>query len=102
MSVPYVNGSSVWPLRCSESEPVQIVSVDVRDKLSCLPDGTIHCCVTSPPYWGMRDYGYHGQIGAEDTIEEYISNLVSCFKEVRRVLRPDGTFWLNIANTYTS
>jgi DNA modification methylase len=50
----------------------------------------------------MRDYGYHGQIGAEDTIEEYISNLVSCFRDVRRVLRADGTFWLNIANTYTS
>ncbi len=80
MSAPYVNGSSVWPLRCSESEPVQIVSGDVRDKLSSLPDETIHCCVTSPPYWGMRDYGYHGQIGAEDTIEEYISNLVSCFR----------------------
>jgi DNA modification methylase len=50
----------------------------------------------------MRDYGYHGQIGAEGTIEEYISILVSCFREVRRVLRADGTFWLNIANTYTS
>ena len=102
MSAPYVNGSSVWPLRCSESEPVQIVIGDVRDKLSSLPDETVHCCVTSPPYWGMRDYGYRGQIGAEDTIEEYISNLVSCFRDVRRVLRADGTFWLNIANTYTS
>jgi DNA modification methylase len=50
----------------------------------------------------MRDYGYRGQMGAEETIEEYISNLVSCFREVRRVLRADGTFWLNIANTYTS
>lgn len=102
MRTPYVNGSSVWPLRCSEIEPVQIVSGDVRDKLSSLPDETVHCCVTSPPYWGMRDYGYHSQIGAEQTIEEYISNLVSCFREVRRVLRADGTFWLNIANTYTS
>jgi site-specific DNA-methyltransferase (cytosine-N4-specific) len=102
MSVPYVNGSSVWPLRCSENVPVQIVSGDVREKLSSLPEGTVHCCVTSPPYWGMRDYGYRGQIGAEATIEEYISNLVSCFREVHRVLRADGTFWLNIANTYTS
>jgi DNA modification methylase len=50
----------------------------------------------------MRDYGYSGQIGAEETIEEYVSNLVSCFRDVRRVLRADGTFWLNIANTYTS
>ncbi|GJL66724.1 MAG: hypothetical protein NPIRA05_16950 [Nitrospirales bacterium] len=102
MSVPYVNGSSMWPLRFSENVPVQIVSGDVREKLSSLPEETVHCCVTSPPYWGMRDYGYRGQIGAEATIEEYISNLVSCFREVHRVLRTDGTFWLNIANTYTS
>lgn len=102
MKSPYVNGSSVWPLRCSESEPIQIVGGDVREKLASLPDETIHCCVTSPPYWGMRDYGYSGQIGAEETIEEYISNLVVCFRDVRRVLRTDGTFWLNIANTYTS
>ncbi|HET6566317.1 MAG TPA: site-specific DNA-methyltransferase [Rhodothermales bacterium] len=92
----------MWPLRCSENEPVQIVRGDVREKLSSLPDETIHCCVTSPPYWGMRDYGHHGQIGAEDTIEAYIDDLVSCFREVRRVLRQDGTLWLNIANTYTS
>lgn len=102
MSAPYVNGASVWPLRCSENVPVQIVSGDVREKLSSLPDEMVHCCVTSPPYWGMRDYGYRGQIGAEETIEEYIANLVSCFREVRRVLRPNGTFWLNISNTYTS
>lgn len=102
MNAPYINGSSVWPLRCSSSEPVQIVSGDVREKLALLPDETVHCCVTSPPYWGMRDYGYSGQIGAEGTIEEYVSNLVSCFRDVRRVLRADGTFWLNIANTYTS
>lgn len=102
MSIPYVNGSHMWPLRCSESEPVQIVTGDVREKLPSLPDNTVHCCVTSPPYWGMRDYGHPGQIGAEDTVEEYISNLVSCFREVRRVLRDDGTFWLNVANTYTS
>ena len=102
MNAPYVNGSSIWPLRCSSSEPVQIVSGDVREQLALLPDETVHCCVTSPPYWGMRDYGYSGQIGAEETIEEYVSSLVSCFRDVRRVLRADGTFWLNIANTYTS
>lgn len=102
MSVPYVNGTAMWPLRCTDDSPVQIVSGDVREKLLELPDDTVHCCVTSPPYWGMRDYGYEGQIGAEETIDQYIENLVSCFREVRRVLRPDGTFWLNIANTYTS
>lgn len=102
MSTRHVNEPSVWLPQCPENEPVQIISGDVRDKLLSLPDETVHCCVTSPPYWGMRDYGYSGQIGAEVTIEEYISNLVSCFRDVRRVLRADGTFWLNIANTYTS
>lgn len=102
MNVPYVKNTSVWPLGRTDHEPVQIESGDVREKLTSFPDETFHCCVTSPPYWGMRDYGYGGQIGAEETIEEYITNLVSCFREVRRVLRSDGTFWLNIANTYTS
>lgn len=102
MTTPYVNGTTAWPLRCTDKEPVQIVSGDVRDTLSALPDDTFHCCVTSPPYWGMRDYGYRGQIGAEDSVEDYIADLVSCFREVRRVLKPDGTFWLNVANTYTS
>lgn len=102
MSAPYVNGSSIWPFRFSETERIQIVHGDTRECLPCIPEETIDCCVTSPPYWGMRDYGFGGQIGAEETVEEYISNLVSCFRDVRRVLKSDGTFWLNIANTYTS
>lgn len=102
MIAPYINGSSIWPLRCSSSEPVQVVSGDVRTTLSHLPDESVHCCVTSPPYWGMRDYGFDGQIGAEHSIDDYIASLVTCFRDVRRVLRPDGTLWLNIANTYTS
>ena len=83
-------------------DPVQIIHGDVQQKLSLLPDDTFHCCVTSPPYWGMRDYGYEGQIGAEGDIKEYIEHLVKVFREIRRVLRPDGTLWLNIGNTYTS
>lgn len=102
MNARYVNGSSAGPLRSTDREPVQIVSGDVRESLSLLPSDTFHCCVTSPPYWGTRDYGCDGQIGAEKTVEDYISNLVSCFRDVRRVLRSDGTFWLNVANTYTS
>jgi site-specific DNA-methyltransferase (cytosine-N4-specific) len=86
----------------SGTDPVQIIHGDVRQKLSLLPDDTFHCCVTSPPYWGMRDYGYEGQIGAETEINDYIAHLVKVFREVRRVLRPDGTLWLNIGNTYTS
>jgi site-specific DNA-methyltransferase (cytosine-N4-specific) len=85
-----------------EPEQVQIIHGDVRQKLALLPDDTFHCCITSPPYWGMRDYGYEGQIGAEAELGDYITHLVEVFREVRRVLRPDGTFWLNIGNTYTS
>ncbi len=98
----FVNGSQAWPLRCTEKEPVQIILGDVRSKLMDIPDEIFHTCITSPPYWGMRDYGHEGQIGAEDDLQDYVKSLVSCFREVRRVLRSDGTFWLNIANTYTS
>lgn len=86
----------------SGTDPVQIIHGDVRQKLALLPNDTFHCCVTSPPYWGMRDYGYVGQIGAETEINDYVAHLVNVFREVRRVLRPDGTLWLNIGNTYTS
>jgi site-specific DNA-methyltransferase (cytosine-N4-specific) len=86
----------------SNQDPVKIIQGDIRQELAHLPDNTFQCCITSPPYWGMRDYGYEGQIGAETTIQEYINHLVSVFRDVRRVLRDDGTLWLNIANTYTS
>lgn len=65
-----------------------------------LPENSIHCCVTSPPYYALRDYEAEGQIGRESSPEEYIERLVAVFSEVRRVLRRDGTFWLNIADTY--
>lgn len=68
--------------------------------LQGLPENSVHCCVTSPPYYGLRDYGTDGQIGREATPEEYIANLTAVFHEVKRVLRPDGTCWLNIADTY--
>ena len=86
----------------SGTDPVQIIHGDVRQKLGLLPSETFHCCVTSPPYWGMRDYGYDGQLGAETVINDFIKHLVEVFREIRRVLRPDGTLWLNIGNTYTS
>jgi len=73
---------------------------DVRDKLKELPDESVNCVVTSPPYWGLRDYGNDGQIGLEKTPQEYISNMTEVFREVRRVLRSDGTLWLNIGDTY--
>ena len=67
--------------------------------LKALPEGSVHCCVTSPPYYGLRDYGMDAQIGREATPEEYISRLTAVFREVRRVLRPDGTLWVNIADS---
>ncbi len=82
--------------------PLQIIQGDVRDVLRELPDDTFQCVITSPPYWGVRDYGVDRQIGAEPDLRDYISALVKVFSEVRRVLRPDGVFWLNIGNTYTS
>jgi site-specific DNA-methyltransferase (adenine-specific)/site-specific DNA-methyltransferase (cytosine-N4-specific) len=67
-----------------------------------LPAASFHCCVTSPPYWGLRDYGHGAQIGAEQTVEAYIASLVQVFREVRRTLRDDGTLWLNVGDSYTS
>src|SRR5258707_2563408 len=86
----------------TSQNPVQIILGDARQELAKLPDETFQSCITSPPYWGVRDYGIAGQIGAEPILTDYITDLVKIFREVRRVLRKDGTFWLNIANTYTS
>lgn len=82
--------------------PVKILHGDVMKKLSTIPDNTFQCAVTSPPYWGVRDYGHKDQIGAEQDLNLYIEKLVDIFSEVRRVLKPDGVFWLNIGNTYSS
>lgn len=68
--------------------------------LGKIPDGKIQCCVTSPPYYGLRDYGCDGQIGLEQTPDEYVAKLVEVFREVKRVLRDDGTLWLNIGDSY--
>jgi len=65
-----------------------------------IPSGSVHCCVTSPPYWALRDYEHPDQIGQEPTPEEYIANLARVFRGVRRVLRDDGTLWLNLGDTY--
>lgn len=69
--------------------------------LQSLPDKSINCCVTSPPYYGLRDYGMDGQIGLEETPEAYIAKMVEVFREVKRVLRDDGTLWLNIGDSYS-
>lgn len=75
---------------------------DVRENIRRIADKSIHCCVTSPPYWGLRDYGEDGQIGLEPTPTEYVEEMVNVFKEIHRVLRDDGTLWLNIGDSYAS
>ena len=81
---------------------VKIIVGDVRNTLAKLPDQSVHCCVTSPPYWGLRDYGHPDQIGLEETPEEYVQTMVNVFREVRRVLRDDGTLWLNLGDSYAN
>ena len=79
-----------------------IVVGDAYHTLSLFDSKVFRCCVTSPPYWGLRDYGIPGQIGAEMELSLYLDNLTEIFREVRRVLRDDGTLWLNIGDSYTS
>ena len=81
---------------------VRILVGDALDRLRGLPDESVHCCVTSPPYWGLRDYNVDGQLGLEETPESYVAGMVEVFREVRRVLRSDGTLWLNIGDSYVS
>lgn len=73
---------------------------DAKEVLSSLPENSVDCCVTSPPYFALRDYGVEGQLGLESTPEEYISKLADIFEEVYRVLKDDGTLWVNIGDSY--
>lgn len=79
---------------------VRLLVGDVREVLKALPSESVHCVVTSPPYYGLRDYGVPGQIGLESTPAEYIAQMVAVFREVGRVLRSDGTCWINIGDSY--
>jgi DNA modification methylase len=81
---------------------VTVLTGDCLDVLKTLPDESVHCCVTSPPYWGLRDYGVPGQIGLEPNPDEFVSNIVDVFREVRRVLRNDGTVWMNMGDSYAT
>lgn len=78
----------------------EFIRGDAQQAMQTLPSESVHCIVTSPPYWGLRDYGVAGQLGSEDTPEEYIRELVQVSREMRRVLRNDGTLWLNLDDTY--
>jgi site-specific DNA-methyltransferase (adenine-specific) len=80
----------------------QLLIGDCIDSMRTMADQSVHCCVTSPPYFGLRDYGVDGQIGLEETPEAYIAKMVEVFREVKRVLRDDGTLWVNIGDSYAS
>jgi len=79
-----------------------IIYGDCREKLKELGPESVQMCVTSPPYWGLRDYGHSDQLGLEETPEEYTANMVEVFRQVKRVLRDDGTLWLNLGDSYSS
>ncbi len=81
---------------------VQILIGDCREMLANIESGSVQTCVTSPPYFGLRDYGHGGQIGLEDTPEAFVAQMVDVFREVRRTLRDDGTLWLNLGDSYNS
>lgn len=81
---------------------VRILKGDCREVLRTLPDESVHCVVTSPPYFGLRDYGIAGQIGMETSPEAFIAEMVTVFREVRRVLRSDGSLWLNLGDSYAA
>lgn len=107
LNVPVVSGE----MHVLYERPVQaldklrgsyILCGKAEELLSSLPAGSVQCCITSPPYWGLRDYDCDGQIGTEDDLDEYLERLVGIFAEVRRVLAEDGTLWLNVGDAYTS
>jgi DNA modification methylase len=81
---------------------ITILQGDALEQLCTLSDESVQCCITSPPYWGLRDYGINGQIGLEDTPEAYVWKIVEVFREVRRVLKKDGTLWVNLGDSYAA
>lgn len=85
-----------------QEEELTILVGDSRHLLAQFDSDFFQCCITSPPYWGLRDYDIEGQIGAENVLDDYIADLVDIFREVRRTLKDDGTLWLNIGDSYTS
>ncbi len=91
--------SSTTPVRLAGGD-VEILAGDSRDVLPGIESQSVQNCITSPPYWGLRDYDHQAQIGAESSPEEYVKRLVALFREVRRVLSNDGTLWLNVGDGY--
>lgn len=79
-----------------------ILQGDALETLKTLPDNYVQCVVTSPPYYGLRDYGHEGQIGLEESPQDYVKKLQAVFREVKRILRTDGVLWLNLGDSYAS
>lgn len=102
MSDFFVNETTLESLPQINLIGSMILRGDARHVLARIPKNSFQCAVTSPPYWGLRDYGIEGQIGLEETLPQFVNRLVSIFREVNRVLKPDGVFWLNIGDGYTS
>jgi site-specific DNA-methyltransferase (adenine-specific)/site-specific DNA-methyltransferase (cytosine-N4-specific) len=90
------------PVALAGTKQSLILVGDAFSVLKSVPGVTFDCCVTSPPYWGLRDYGIPHQIGAESDLQDYLRNLVAVFREVRRTLKEEGTLWLNVGDSYTS
>ena len=97
--MPKINENLIFP---ELQNDFLLIVGDAKEELSKFSDSIFQSCITSPPYWGLRDYGISNQIGAEDSLDDYIQNLVLIFREVRRTLKADGTLWLNIGDGYTS
>lgn len=87
-------------MKLEQALQLRVLTGDCAELLTTLDKGSIQCCVTSPPYWGLRDYDHPEQIGAEASPDIYVKNLVAIFREVREALRPDGTLWLNVGDGY--
>src|SRR3989442_431700 len=95
---PHINESLIEYLRAEERQPLFLLG-DARTALASFSPSCVDCCITSPPYWGQRAYS-GGGIGLEETVVEYVENLLAIVAEVKRVLKPTGSFWLNIGDTY--
>jgi len=99
-SIELLNGNIAKPNVTSSPGINEIFHGNCLDVLKTMPDNSVDCCVTSPPYFGLRDYGTDEQIGLEETPELFVSKLVEVFTEVKRVLKPEGTLWLNLGDSY--
>jgi len=95
-------GGDSCPAACYPANTVTIINGDCRTALKEVPSESVQCVVTSPPYWGLRDYGHAEQIGQEQTPQDFVKSIVEVFEEIRRVLKDDGTVWLNLGDSYAA